>query len=236
MSFFQKYKYLLIYFLSIHYLVLLICPVFLTGILAIFFYTPIDFQQGEMYKFMFMHVPFAWFSLILYSLLSGMSIIFLITKLDVIFTIVKSINKYGLVYTSLTLASGFLWSKPAWGFYWVWDPRLLNMILLFLMFFGNYLLINLLQHQDNYKKISTIFVVFGFLALPLIKHSVEWWASLHQDTSYNLLQFAMEESSVLTILNIILITTFNIILFIISLEVKEKYILRKEKERLIQSE
>lgn len=169
---------IIIYLLTFIFSVLL-----LTGIYLGLYCAPVDVQQGLSYKIIYIHVPFAWLSLLLYSIIAILSLIFLINKNKLIFLLTKNIGKIGIVFTFLTLITGSLWGKPMWGTYWVWDARLTSMLILFFLYLGYILLYS--SYEDKIKGMnnSSILAIIGFINIPIIKYSVEWWNTLHQGSS-----------------------------------------------------
>lgn len=193
---------------------------FFLGLISI----PLDFQQGEMYKLIYLHVPSAWLSLLCYAIIVLLSMLYLLLKLDIFFFLAHILSKYGMLFSLITLLTGSLWGKPLWGSFWVWDARLTSMLILFFMYLGYYLFIFLLNNNKNYKQLASIFAIFGFINLPIIKYSVEWWATMHQNSSLNFSQISFVHTSVYTTLLVILISFLNLIFLFVLLELKIKYI------------
>lgn len=199
-----------------------------SGVCLGLFSIPLDFQQGENYKLIFVHVPAAWVALICYIVMVCFSIIYLIFKLDIFYIISKMLGKYGMIFSFLTLGSGSLWGKPLWGAFWVWDARLTSMLILFFIYLGYYLFNLLLKDSKNNKQLSSIFIIFGFINLPIIKYSVEWWTTMHQNSSVSFSQMSHLHFSVYLALLYILISFLMVIIILIYLELKIKYIEIKE--------
>jgi heme exporter protein CcmC len=160
-------------------------PLFLTAcyfLLAVAFYlsswvAPSDFQQGENYRILFIHVPAAWISLLIYILVTFTSILYLITKHPLFHLFTQTGSRIGALFTLLTLCSGCLWGKPMWGTFWVWDARLTSVLILFFIYLGA------LRFNTISADIASIFICIGFINIPIIKFSVNWWNTLHQPSS-----------------------------------------------------
>lgn len=196
-----KPKYFFFYSkLFINLLNLLTIILLLTSLYLGFYLAPIDIQQGLNYKIIFIHVPFAWLSLFLYSLIAVFSLIYLINKNIFIYFLAHNISKIGIYFTFLTLVTGSLWGKPMWGTYWVWDARLTSMLILFFFYLGYILLGS--TYEDKYKSMnnSSILALIGFINIPIIKYSVEWWNTLHQNSSVSSLGSSIHVSMLVPLL------------------------------------
>ena len=164
--------------------------VFFIGItvLTIGFYfalivAPNDYQQGVMVKIMYLHVPSAWLSLGIYSSIAVMSLVYLITKTPICALISKSLAPIGIIFTSIVLISGILWGRPMWGVWWVWDARLTSVLLLFFIYLGLILIYRMDGKRNSYFKIASVYALLGFINIPIVKYSVDWWNTLHQPAS-----------------------------------------------------
>jgi len=147
------------------------------------FIAPSDYQQGDAYRIIYVHVPSAWLSLFSYSVLFFCSLISIIWRIKVFEILVISAAKIGAFFTLLTLITGSIWGKPMWGTWWVWDARLTSELILFFI----YLSIIFLNYSfDDYRKgarAASILAIIGFINIPIIHFSVEWWNTLHQGPS-----------------------------------------------------
>ncbi len=144
---------------------------------------PPDYQQGETVRIMFVHVPAAWLAMLVYTVMalaSAMAIIFRHPLADVA---AKSAAPIGAVFCFLALATGSLWGKPMWGAWWVWDARLTSMFVLFLLYVGYIAIWQAIEEPGRAAMIARIVALVGFVNIPIIKFSVEWWNSLHQPAS-----------------------------------------------------
>lgn len=166
---------------------------------------PTDSQQGEIYRIIYFHVPCAWLTTLLYFGLTILSGLFLITKNPLLAVVAKSIAKVGLLFTALTLITGSLWGAPTWGTYWVWDARLTSVLVLFFIYLGYLNIVTLAQKEEQGIKLASIFALIGFINIPIIKFSVDWWNTLHQPATITKLSMTLH-SSMLVPLNIMAIS------------------------------
>lgn len=157
-----------------------VCAIGLYGGLVL---APPDYQQGETVRIMFVHVPSAWLSMMIYSVIVISSIGFLVWRHPLADVSAKAAAPIGAAFTLLALITGALWGRPMWGTYWVWDARLTSVLILFFLYLG---LIALRTAQDDESiasKLTAVLAIIGSLILPVIKFSVDWWSTLHQPAS-----------------------------------------------------
>ncbi len=144
---------------------------------------PADYQQGETVRIMFVHVPAAWMALFVYSVMAAASVVALIWRHPLADVAAKSAAPIGACFTFLALATGSLWGKPMWGAWWVWDARLTSVLILFLLYLGYMAVWQTIEEPVRAARIAAIVAIVGFVNVPIIKFSVEWWNSLHQPAS-----------------------------------------------------
>jgi heme exporter protein C len=143
---------------------------------------PPDYQQGHTAKIMFVHVPCAWLSMFIYVLIAASSFGLLVFRHPLADVSAKAAAPIGAVFTLLALVTGSLWGKPMWGAYWVWDPRLTSVLVLFLLYLGLIALRSSLEDETLASKLTAVLSLVGIAILPVIKFSVNW-NSLHQPAS-----------------------------------------------------
>ena len=134
-------------------------------------------------RIMYVHVPSAWWALMSYSVLAVSCTIWFITRNPIFNLIAKSIAPIGAVFTLIALVTGSIWGKPTWGVWWVWDARLTSMLLLFFLYLAYIFLWQAISNKDLASKISAALAMIGFINVPIIKFSVDWWNTLHQPAS-----------------------------------------------------
>ncbi|MEE9316900.1 MAG: heme ABC transporter permease [Rhodospirillales bacterium] len=145
--------------------------------------SPADYQQGETVRIMYVHVPAAWMALFCYSSLAGACAVALIWKHPLAELAAKATAPIGASFTFLALVTGSLWGKPMWGTWWVWDARLTSVLVLFFLYLGYIALNNAFDDPGRGSKASSILALVGFVNVPIIKFSVDWWNTLHQPSS-----------------------------------------------------
>ena len=147
------------------------------------FASPPDYQQGESVRIMYIHVPSAWISIGAYTMIASSSALFLIWKYPLADVMARAAAPIGASFTLLTLVTGSLWGKPTWGTWWVWDARLTSVLILFFLYLGYIALQNAFDDRGRSAKAAAILALVGFVNVPIIKWSVEWWHTLHQPAS-----------------------------------------------------
>ena len=144
---------------------------------------PADYEQGESYRIIYVHVPSAWLSMFTYVVMAVSSAVFLIWRLKVADTVAAAAAPIGAAFTAAALVTGSLWGKPMWGTWWVWDARLTSELLLLFLYFGYMALRSALDTPNSAARAAAILAVVGVVNIPIIHFSVEWWNTLHQPAS-----------------------------------------------------
>ncbi len=163
----------------------------LSGLTALFFVAGVwlsfttegDYQQGETVRIMYVHVPAAWLAMMCYSVMALAALGTLVWRHPLADVSSRAAAPIGACFTFLALVTGSLWGKPMWGTWWVWDARLTSVFVLFLMYLGLMALNRAIDDPARSSKVSAILVLVGFVNIPIIKFSVEWWNTLHQPAS-----------------------------------------------------
>ena len=151
--------------------------------LAMGFAAPEDYQQGSTVRIMYIHVPFAWISMMCYMVMTVAALGTLVWKHPLADVSLKAAAPIGAVFTALALATGSIWGRPMWGTWWVWDGRLTSVFVLFLMYLGLIALTRALDDPARSARAAAIVTLVGVINIPIIKFSVEWWNTLHQPAS-----------------------------------------------------
>ena len=146
---------------------------------------------------MYVHVPSAWISLGIFSSITFLSISGFVFKNKNYFLISKSLAPSGFVFNIIALVTGAIWGKPTWGTWWAWDARITSMLILAL-FYAMYLISwRIYEDKEKVFKITTFITILGIINVPIIKYSVDWWNTLHQPASINILSKSSIHSSML---------------------------------------
>ena len=147
------------------------------------FTAPEDYQQGITVRIMYIHVPFAWLAMMCYSVMAMSALGTLVWRHPLADVSLKAAAPIGAAFTLLALATGSIWGKPMWGTWWVWDARLTSVFVLFLMYLGIIALTRALDDPGKSARAAAIITLVGFVNIPIIKFSVDWWNTLHQPAS-----------------------------------------------------
>ncbi len=141
---------------------------------------PADYQQGDSFRIIYVHVPSAWMSMFIYMVMAFCAAVALIWKIKLANAVLISSAPIGAAFTFLALVTGSIWGKPMWGTWWVWDARLTAELILLFLYFGIMALYNAIEDKRTAAKAVAILVLVGVVNIPIIHYSVEWWATLHQ--------------------------------------------------------
>jgi len=141
---------------------------------------PPDYQQGEAFRIIYVHVPAAWLSLSVYMAMASAAVVALIWRIKLAECIVTSAAPLGASFTAVALLTGMLWGKPMWGAYWVWDARLTSELVLLFLYLGVVGLEQAFEDPRAGARACSLLAIVGVVNVPIVKYSVEWWNSLHQ--------------------------------------------------------
>mgnify|MGYP000588077160 CR=1 FL=1 len=176
------------------FLFIIILSIGLTEALVL---SPEDYKQSHSVRIMYVHVPAAWISLGIFSSMTLLSVIGYIFKIQNFFLISKSLAPSGLVFNIIALVTGSIWGKPTWGTWWAWDARITSMLILSLFFVMYLVAWRIYENNDKIFKVTTIITILGIINVPIIKYSVDWWNTLHQPASINILSKSSIHTSML---------------------------------------
>ena len=182
----------------IPFFVVLAVILLIAGLYVGFFVAPTDFQQGEAYRIIFIHVPAAWMSMFLYVVMAfwaGIGLAFN-TRLSSMFA--TAIAPTGTMFTFVALWTGALWGKPMWGTWWVWDARLTSELILLFLYIGFMSLQAAIDDPRRADKAGAILALVGVINIPIIYFSVQWWNTLHQGASVSINQAPAMATTMLT--------------------------------------
>ena len=156
------------------------------GLYIGFFVAPTDFQQGESYRIIFLHVPAAWMSMFIYLVMSFWCAIGLALNTRLSFMMALALAPTGAMFTFIALWSGALWGKPTWGTWWVWDARLTSELILLFLYIGFLSLHAAIDDVRRADRAAALLALVGAVNVPIIYFSVQWWSTLHQGASVSL--------------------------------------------------
>ncbi len=208
--------------------------VFSRGLTEALFLSPEDYKQSHSVRIMYVHVPSAWISLGIFSVIAFLSILSFIFKNKNFSLISKSLAPSGFVFNVIALVTGAIWGKPTWGTWWAWDARITSMLILAL-FYSMYLLSwKIFKNEERAVKASSIIAILGVINVPIIKFSVDWWSTLHQSSSVKILSTTTIHTSMLIPLAIMTaaFALFSILIFLMKYNTELIKIKNKGLDRL----
>ena len=179
------------------YVLLLFILVVSIGLTEALILSPEDYKQSHSVRIMYVHVPAAWISLGIFSTITILSIVGYIFKIKNFFLISKSLAPSGFVFNVIALVTGSIWGKPTWGTWWAWDARITSMLILALFYLMYLIAWRIYEDKEQVFKITSIITILGIINVPIIKYSVDWWNTLHQPASINILSKSTIHSSML---------------------------------------
>ena len=160
---------------------------FVVGLYVGFFVAPVDFQQGNAYRIMFIHVPAAWMGMLLYVLMAIYAGIGWAFNARLASMMASAIAITGAMFTFLSLVTGSLWGKPTWGTWWVWDARMTSTLILLFLYAGFISLQAAIDDPRRADKAGAVLALVGVINVPIIYFSVQWWNTLHQGATIRLM-------------------------------------------------
>ena len=169
------------------YVLLLFILVISIGLTEALILSPEDYKQSHSVRIMYVHVPAAWISLGIFSTITILSIVGYIFKIKNFFLISKSLAPSGFVFNVIALVTGSIWGKPTWGTWWAWDARITSMLILAFFYLMYLIAWRIYEDKEQVFKVTSIITILGIINVPIIKYSVDWWNTLHQPASINIL-------------------------------------------------
>lgn len=168
------------------------------GLYVGFFVAPTDATQGEAYRIIFIHVPAAWMSMVLYLVMAFWAAIGWAFNARLAFMVARALAPTGAMFTFIALWTGAFWGKPTWGTWWVWDARLTSELILLFLYLGYIALVNAIDDARRADKAGALLAVVGAVNVPIIYFSVKWWNTLHQGASISMTAAPKMASTMLT--------------------------------------
>ena len=191
-----------------------------------------DYQQGDTVRIMYVHVPAAWLSMMCYSVMALSAIGTLVWRHPLADVSHKAAAPLGAAFTLIALVTGSLWGKPMWGTWWVWDARLTSVFVLFLMYLGLIALNRSMDDPSKAARVSAVLILVGFVNIPIIKFSVDWWNTLHQPASVLRLGGSAIHPTILVPL-IVMLVAFTLLFLTLHLAAMRNEIMRRRVRTLL---
>ena len=159
----------------------IICAIcFISGLYGGLVLAPADYQQGDSFRIIYLHVPSAWMYLFVYLIMAFSGAVSLIWRIKITDIIARASAPIGASFTFIALVTGAIWGKPMWGTYWVWDARLTSELILLFLYLGYIALQSAFDDKRIAARAGAILALIGVINIPIIHYSVEWWSTLHQ--------------------------------------------------------
>ena len=156
------------------------------GLYVGFGIAPTDFQQGEVYRIIFIHVPSAWMAMFIYLVMAGYAVLTLVWRSRLSAMMTRALAPTGALMAAIALFTGSIWGKPTWGAWWVWDARLTSTLVLLFLYLGYLALVSAIEDTQRADRAAALLLLVGVVNVPIIYFSVRWWNTLHQGASVSL--------------------------------------------------
>ncbi len=204
------------------------------GLIEALFISPEDYIQSHSVRIMYVHVPSAWIALGTFSIISILSFVILIFKNKSSILIAKSLAPSGLVFNIIALVTGSIWGKPTWGTWWAWDARITSMLILALFYILYILAWRIYDEKEKVHRVTSLIAIIGFINVPIIKFSVDWWSTLHQPASISIFSKTSIHTSMLIPLGLMTASfaLFSLLIFLMKYNTELIKIKNKGLDRL----
>lgn len=170
------------------WLIIFFLMTFFYGLIAGLFFAPADYQQGDGFRIIYVHVPSAFTAMMIYASMAFCGLLTLVWRIKIAAIAMSVSARIGVWFTFLALITGSIWGKPMWGTWWIWDARLTSVLILFFLYLGFIALQSVIEDQQSKDRASAVIALVGAINLPIIHYSVIWWNTLHQGPTLS--QFA----------------------------------------------
>lgn len=210
----------------------------ITGILGIVWglaFAPADYQQGDSFRIIYIHVPAALIAQSAYLMMAISGAVFLIWRMKMAAWVAKAIAPVGASFCLIALITGAIWGKPTWGTWWVWDARLTSMLLLLFLYFGVMAIQQALETEDSGQRAAAIVSIVGVVNIPIIKYSVEWWNTLHQPATLKLTEKPAMDPSMLWPLLLAIVATYVLFALLVILRTRNEILWHERKRNWLKN-
>jgi heme exporter protein C len=177
------------------------------GLYGALFVVPADYQQGDSFRILYIHVPSAWMSLFVFALMAFYAVLALVWRIKLCEVLAMACAPIGAAFTVITLATGSIWGKPMWGTWWDWDPRLTTELVLLFLYLGIIGLYHAIDDRRAAARAAGLLAIVGVALLPVIRYSVVWWNSLHQGATIRLFGASSMDASMAWPLAVMVLAT-----------------------------
>jgi heme exporter protein C len=209
---------------------------FMYGLVTGLFVAPADYQQGDGFRIMYVHVPSAFTAMAVYLVMAVSAVLTLVFRIKITALCMSCSAKIGASFTFLALVTGSIWGKPMWGTWWIWDARLTSVLILLFLYLGFIALQSIITDQTSRDRAGAIMAIVGVINLPIIHYSVIWWNTLHQGPSISKFAAPSIAPSMLHPLIAMIIAFFLFYAVIVLLRMRSQIILRERKSQWLKEE
>tara|TARA_R110002072_G_scaffold172728_5_gene327090 strand:- start:36479 stop:37216 length:738 start_codon:yes stop_codon:yes gene_type:complete len=197
-------------------------------------FAPKDYQQGDSFRIIYLHVPAAILAQSCYLMMAASALVSLVWKMKLADVFITSAAPLGALFTFLALFTGAVWGKPTWGTWWVWDARLTAMLVLLFLYFGVISLQTAIEDTLLSSKATAILVLVGVVNIPIIKYSVEWWNTLHQPATFKLTEKPAMVPEMWIPLLVMVIGIYCFFSAVVMLRMRNEILMRERKTKWVQ--
>lgn len=208
----------------------------IVGIIWGLVFAPPDYQQGDAFRIIYIHVPSAFLSLSLYAWMGFLAVLLLVWRIKIAGLLINSVAQMGLCMAFLALITGSIWGKPMWGAWWVWDARLTSELILLLLYASILATHQIIKNKEQGDKICAILTLVGIVDLPIIHYSVYWWNTLHQGSTLSIFAKPKIEASMLYPLLVTLMGFFLYCFWLILEKARQELLLREKRQFWVKME
>jgi heme exporter protein C len=198
-------------------------------------FAPKDYQQGDSFRIIYLHVPTAILAQSCYMMMAVSALVSLVWKMKLADIFISSAAPIGALFTFLALFTGAVWGKPTWGTWWVWDARLTAMLILLFLYFGVISLQTAIEDVQLSSKATSILVLVGVVNIPIIKYSVDWWNTLHQPATFKLTEKPAMVPEMWVPLLVMVIGIYCFFAAVVILRMRNEILMRERKTKWVQS-
>ncbi|TNC91249.1 MAG: heme ABC transporter permease [Thalassolituus sp.] len=201
----------------------------LVGLVLGLLFAPADYQQGDSFRIIYIHVPAALLAQSAYIMMAVAGAVYLIWRMKMAAWVARVIAPIGASFCLIALLTGAIWGKPTWGTWWVWDARLTSMLMLLFLYFGVMALQQAMESEEAAYKAGAILALVGVVNIPIIKYSVEWWNTLHQPATLKLTEKPSMHPDMLWPLLIMIVSTYLLFALLVILRTRNEILLHERK-------
>lgn len=205
----------------------------IVGLVLGLLFAPADYQQGNSYRIIFVHVPAALIAQSAYMMMAIAGAVFLIWRMKMAAWVAAAIAPVGASFCLVALVTGAIWGKPTWGTWWVWDARLTSMLILLFLYFGVMAIRKAMEGDDLGDKASAILALVGLVNIPIIKYSVNWWNTLHQPATLKLTEKPSMHPDMLVPLLIMIVATYLFFALLVVIRTRNEILWHERKRKWV---